>query len=321
MPVDMLAGEVHFADHLAPIYEALTNPGDFVLSEAMFQREPIQRGWPPHITHPTDVSRPVVVASYGDLKRARRLGYTKIARIEHGAGQSYGTRHGSYAGGKDNDDVSLFLMPNQYSADLWQQAYPDARVEIVGCPKLDTLPRKDPSVPLTVAIGFHWDCHLVPETVSAFQHYREALPDLVRAYNVIGHGHPRAWVGPPRLEKRYLRYGVTPVGMFAEVCRMADLYVCDNSSSMFEFASTGRPVVVLNSPTYRRGVNHGLRFWDAANVGVQVDEPADLIDAVAVGLQDAPERQEARNGALDMVYAYRSGGAHRAARVLKEWAE
>lgn len=320
MPVDMLAGEIHFADHLAPIYEALSDPGDFIVSDVVFQREPVQRGWPPHISDPRDVSRPVVVASYGDLKRARRYGYTRIARIEHGAGQSYGTRHGSYAGGKDNDDVSLFLMPNQYSADLWQQAYPDARVEIVGCPKLDSLPRKDPSVPLTIAIGFHWDCYLVPETVSAFATFRFALENLRASYRVIGHGHPRAWVGPPRLEKRYQRAGIDPVTDFREVCRQADLYICDNSSSLFEFAATGRPVVVMNDPRYRRDVHHGLRFWDAADVGVQVDSPARLVDAVSVALQDAPERQEARERALDMVYAFRTGGASRAARVLVEWA-
>jgi hypothetical protein len=79
-------------------------------------------------------------------------------------------------------------------------------------------------------------------------------------------------------------------------------------------------VVVLNRPDYRRHVNHGLRFWDAADVGVQVDRPADLSDAVADALRDDPSRQAAREAALGLVYAYRQGAAKRAADAIMDWA-
>lgn len=314
--LDVLASEPHFADHLLPVYQALADPGDFILESAVIE----QRGnrWN-GILIPTDPTRPVLVASYGDQKRMRKQGRTRIARIEHGAGQSYGTGHGSYAGGRDCEDVSLFLMPNQYSADLWSKAYPAARVEIVGCPKLDTLPRKDPTEPLTVAIGFHWDCHLVPETVSAFGTFREALPKLRDSYNLIGHGHPRGMVGPPSLIKRYRRDDIELVPEFSEVCRRADLYICDNSSTLYEFAATGRPVVVMNSTHYRRDYRPGLRFWDAIP-GIEVNHANDLVGAVQTALADPPELQRKREDALSMVYAYRSGAAQRAARVLEEWA-
>jgi hypothetical protein len=261
----------------------------------------------------------VLVASYGDQKKVRRQGRTRIARIEHGAGQSYGTGHGSYAGGKDCDDVSLFLMPNQYSADLWKAAYPDARVEIVGCPKLDSLPRKDPACPLTIAIAFHWDCHLIPETSSAFGTFRYALEELSNTYNVIGHGHPRAWVGPPSLERRYRRAHIDPVRDFGEVCRRADLLIIDNSSAMYEFAATGRPVVVMNGTQYRRDFSPGLRFWDAIP-GITVDRHQDLLRAVETALEDGPALTAQREAALDKVYAYRSDSAQRAASILEEWA-
>ena len=317
--IDFQASEPQFADHLAPIYRALSDPGDFILSSSITERAPVNPDrWPLHTFDATDLSRPIVVASYGDVKRARKQGRTRIAFIEHGAGQSYGTGHGSYAGGRDRDDVSLFMVPNEYSAALWRDAYPDAQVEIVGCPKLDYLPRKDPSVPFTIAVSFHWDCYLVPETVSAFGHYRPVLPDLRDAYNLIGHCHPKA---APIMQRRYRRLNVEYVSDFADVCRRADLYICDNSSSLFEFAATGRPVVVLNQPMYRKDVHHGLRFWDAANVGVQVDSPGNLVKAVALALQDGPQQQLAREQALDMVYAYRSGGAQRAASVLEAWAQ
>jgi hypothetical protein len=320
MPVDVLASEQHFADHCYPIWQALKEPGDFILTHELVSTK--IRRWEGANANITDKTRPILVASYGDLKRARRQGRTRIARIEHGAGQSYiGPKlNSSYAGGTDAADVSLMLVPNQYSADLWRRSYPEMQVEIVGCPKLDSLPRKDPSEPLTVAVSFHWDGYLVPETISAFNHYRSVLPQLAEAYNLIGHGHPRAIIGPPMLERRYRRMNIELVPDFAEVCRRADLYICDNSSSLFEFAATGRPVIVLNSPQYRRNIEHGLRFWDAADVGIQVDHPSDLLAAVATALQDGPQQRKARKQALAMVYAYPSGAAQRAASVLGEWA-
>lgn len=315
MPIDVYASEPHFADHLRPIYDALTKPGNFILEQSLIERA--GNNW--HgVTEPTP-AHPILVASFGDQKRVQKLGYTKIARIEHGAGQSYGTGHGSYAGGKGAEAVSLFLTPNDYSARLWRGAYPDARVEIVGCPKLDALPHKDPSEPLTVAISFHWDCHLVPETVSAFSHFRFALPALKEAVNLIGHGHPRGLVGPPSLEKRYRREDIPLVRDFADVCRKADLYITDNSSSLYEFAATGRPVVTLNAPSYRRDFTPGLRFWDAIP-GIEVNHHTELVDAVRLALTDPPEARQKREEALSMVYAYRSGASHRAARVLDSWA-
>ena len=312
--IDVFGTEEHFLDHLLPVYDALRWPGDFIAGDHRLDTQTTR--WPPVTDRATDASRPVLVASYGDVKRMRKAGRTKIAFIEHGAGQSYGTGHGSYAGGKDRDDVSLFLTPNEYSANLWRAAYPQAQVEVVGCPKLDTLPSKKPG-PVTVAIGFHWDCYLVPETVSAFEHYRNVLKDLAGAVNLIGHGHPRA---RPLLERRYRRLGIEFVPQFSDVCRRADLYICDNSSSLFEFAATGRPVVVLNQPMYRKSVNHGLRFWDAANVGIQVDQPGELVEAVQLALTDPPAQQAAREAALEIVYTHRSGAAKRAAEVLNAWA-
>ena len=314
--IDCQAAEPQFADHLAPVYRALADPGDFIVDSSVFEcGYPVPDRWPPFVTRADDYSRPVLVASYGDVKKARMQGRKRIAYIEHGAGQSYGNGHGSYAGGKDRDDVSLFLMPNHYSADLWRAAYPRARVEVVGCPKLDTLPRKDPSEPLTIAIGFHWDCHLFPETLSAFGHFRTALEPLRDAYNLIGHGHPRAWDRPPNLLRRYRRAGIEAVTDFTEVCRRADLFICDNSSAMYEFAATGRPVVVMNPPWYRKDVNYGLRFWDAIP-GPQVDDPNELIDTVARALQEGPQSREQ---ALSIVYPYRTGAAQRAAGILNEW--
>ena len=124
----------------------------------------------------------------------------------------------------------------------------------------------------------------------------------------------------------YRRAGIEVMADFADVCRRSDLLVFDNSSVGFEFASTGRPVVCLEPYHYRRGVHHGLRFWDAIP-GLVCQDRAGVPDAVSLtaiverALEDPPEAQEAREQAVKLVYAHRSGAAERAAKVLLDWAK
>jgi hypothetical protein len=322
--IDVTAGESQFVDHLAPIWLALPpeHRGDFITTSSLRSRV---RWWGidavARIDHP---ERPILVASYGDHKRARRQGRKSIARMEHGAGQSYFgdsrfARSPSYAGGMDAHDVGLFLCPNEYSADKWRTAYPNADVAVVGCAKLDSLPRRDggggPSP--VVAVSFHFNIPIIPETTWTWLTYRGVMAELAERVTVIGHAHPK---GLPMIDRHYRRLGIEIVPDFAEVCRRADLYVCDNSSTLFEFASTGRPVVVLNDPEFRRDINHGGRFWDWATVGLQVDEPSDLVSTVERALTDPRAQQDERERVLDLVYAYRTGAAQRAADALLAWA-
>jgi hypothetical protein len=72
----------------------------------------------------------------------------------------------------------------------------------------------------------------------------------------------------------------------------------------------------MNPSKYRRWVHHGLRFWEAATVGEQVDTPADLVPAVRRALDDPRATESQRNAALDIVYTFRSGGAQRAAEAV-----
>ena len=199
---------------------------------------------------------------------ASRLGYARIAYVEHGIGQPYSGTLG-YPGGAGRGTVGLFLSPNATAAAADRAAYPAARVEVVGDPGLRYVPHREPGPP-AIAVSLHWECHLLPETRSAYRHHRSALPELARQYTVLGHGHPLA---QGTLRRVWERLGVEFVPDWHEVARRADLYVCDNSSTLYEFAATGRPVVVLNAPWYRREVRHGLRFWSAASVGVLANDP------------------------------------------------
>lgn len=322
--IDLIAYERHFIDHLAPVWralpaelrgQALTEPqlvGHCGAAgiEAEGRRVPIRR------SPPGDPERIALIASYGDLKRGRTLGYGAFVRLEHGIGQSYGNGHGSYPGGLDNADVELFLTPNRYAAARWAAVYPESQVEVVGCPKLDDLPARRRGPETVVAISFHWACGMAPETMPAWATYKPVLPELSQRHQLLGHGHPRAMA---ELSRHYRRLGIEIVGDFAAICERADLFIADNTSALYEFASTGRPVVVLNSPRYRREIQHGLRFWDAAAVGIQVDRAEELLSAVDEALADAPARQVAREGALATVYAHRSGAAQRAAQAISGW--
>lgn len=335
--MDAIACERQFIDHAASVWRLLPpqHRGRFLTDAALLEHargrgieaeaidaEVLRRGSLPPRANPGPGPAAFVV-SIGDTKIGRRLGYRRFAFMEHGAGQAYlGDRHAiphpSYAGGMDREDVELFLVPNEYSAGLWRRAYPDARVVIVGSPKLEQLPRRGPGPTPVVAISFHWPAFVAPEAGTALGHYLTSLSAVAKAYNVIGHAHPKAdW--PSRVSQYYRRAGIPFVADFEEVCRGADVYVCDNSSTLFEFASTGRPVVVLNSPAFRRSVNHGGRFWDWAPVGIQVDQPVELVPAIARALEDPPELRAERERVLGLVYPVRGNAGQAAAAAIADW--
>jgi len=168
-----------------------------------------------------------------------------------------------------------------------------------------------------VAFSFHFNGPLTPETRTAYPWIFPTIAALQRRYELIGHAHPMMW---DRAAPRYRKVGIEAVQDFTEVCRRADVYVCDNSSTLFAFAATGRPVVVLNPPWYDRRVDHGLRFWEAAEVGVNCNDPAQLAACIDRALEDSAEQKAKREAALDLVYAYRTGAGKRAADVLMDWA-
>jgi hypothetical protein len=277
------ASRPHYAEHLAPVAALLPD---------------------------LDIA---LVASYADVCKAREK-HKRIVLMQHGIGQSYSDDGPAYPGGRDNDAVGLFLVPNNHAGQRWRSAYPAARVEVVGSPRLDDLPRREPG-PVTVAVTFHWRSG-AHEKGNAFDHYKAVLPDLARRFHVIGHGHPRA----TRLPAFYAKHGIEFVPSFADVCRRADLLIADNTSALFEFAATGRPVVVMNSPAYRRDVWHGLRFWQAATVGVNVEHAEYLLPFTEAALEDHANVQAAREAALSIVFAFREGAAQRAADAIVDWA-
>lgn len=279
--------------HLAPIWNALDPWERGILYSSQILAD--------HLDAPHAVARPrsrtafdpiTLVASWTDevLCTGRRMVY-----ICHGAGQSYfgdqkTFRDPSYPGGREHT-AEMFLCPNEHAANLWRTYYPTARVEVIGSPRVQFLAatvgrdRGAVSGP-TVAISFHWNFSSISETRWAFPHWRNHLADLASRYKVIGHGHPRAF---DRLAKFYREVGIEPVRSFEEVVRRASVYCVDNSSSGFECGWLGIPVIWLNSPLYRREVEHGLRFWQACEFMPCVDTYDQLLAALESAIHSPGE--------------------------------
>lgn len=313
--VNVLAAEPHFVSHLVPVWNSFraSERGVFwvrsAVAEAEAKRHRIHvRQWPGRVAKGTVV----VTSAFGDLNQAHRAG-AKTVLMEHGAGQTYNSAHSSYAGGSHpaREANSLFLVPGTRPAEKLRAKHPDTPVVEIGCPKLDkriTQPPRTPSDPPVVVVSFHWDCKVVPETTWAFPFYRRAIEAAAKRSDIrlVGHGHPRA---AKHLRPWFESRGIEFIPHFDTVMDVADVYVCDNSSSIFEAAAVGIPVVVLNSPRYRRDVEHGLRFWEAANIGPQVESSRDLIPAIWKTLEPTPDQQTETERCLDLVYSVRDGSS------------
>jgi len=259
----------------------------------------------------------VLVASYGDEIRAERR---PVVLLEHGAGQHYSNAHSSYAGGGGRESVELFLCPNEQVAERNRAVYPNAKIQVVGSPKLDrwmSAPRTLRSPPI-VAISFHWQCTASHESQTAWPHYRDALGVLAQRHEVLGHGHPRTI---KTLEPFYRRNGIEVVSDFEEILDRADVYVIDNSSTGIEAMAAGIPVVWMNSPAYRREVHHGGRFWTWTEGIPTVDGPDELPAAIDLALANDLEHQRRREALVQEVYTFTDGqSSKRAAEAIRQLA-
>lgn len=323
--VHVVATEKHFVDHLAPVWKALPpevrgtfytggSPSQMRLAYLQAARvygiQEVAAGLPKPHHHGL-----VLVAASGDLNRATKSSpKMRAVMFEHGCGLSYNRRQNSYAGARNRPNVDLFLFPNEASASKQREVHPDRKIVVLG-----SSPRLDPWAPggaarsawepperPVVALSFHWECPVVPETRSAMPFYRKHLGALLdRGWDIIGHAHPRII---DVANEVYASYGIEVVTEFDEVLARASLYAVDNSSTLYEFAATGRPVVTLNCPLYRKGVSHGLRFWEHIP-GLQCDTPQELAPTIERALSDPPEAQELRRDAVEHVYPYHDGRA------------
>lgn len=331
-PVDFFARRVHFVDHMLPIWNAMQSErGKFYVPECIAEYafdKGIVDVVPLRST--SDISAiacapdglgPLLVSAYGDLQISKRKTPQRpFIMMEHGVGLTPSEAHAGYAGGTGmRRQVELFLAPNEFIRAKTNRALPGVPQVVIGTPKLDRWGRnmrirENHPKPL-VCISFHWNGEKVSKEASnAFMHYRDVLDELAHQddFKLIGHGHPKyMWF----LEKEYEARGIEVVRDFEDVMERADLYVNDCSSTMYEFCVTGKPVVILNAPWFRRDVDLGIRFWKYTDIGPQVDEPEGLIPMIRDQLF-SDSYACARKKMVEDLYPYLGCSAQRAAGAI-----
>ncbi len=221
--------------------------------------------------------------------------------MEHGVGLAWHRR----------DDLANIaktqvLAPNEFIANRYRQA--DIPATVIGTPKLDAMLRYTKGG--AIAVGFHW-------TSTAYSHiladYEEALVALASRYKVIGHGHPRGW---RRLLPYYKALGIEPVADFRDVIRRSRLWVCDHSSTLYEYAALGRPVVLLRGPTRKPFESTGLRYDSYTGIGAHAN-PTDLVEVVQHTLHQPLEHAMFRMEATAALFPYLGKSVNRVLDVLE----
>ena len=335
--IDFLATQVNYFDHIAPVWDALPLEarGTFWVTDYLQDY-----AWA-HMQHslylfaydstsdspvlpPIYGKHPILVAAYGDLIFAKKTSPERpVLYMEHGIGHTFGKAAHPNGRGK-RDLVSLFLAPNEYTAKKIREVR-KTPIEVIGTPKMDkwftdylrTSTRNDPPV---IAIGFHHGHKNtpVPESGSAFEHYVDILPSLTEKFKLLAYAHPLA---EKHQRPIYEALGIPFTTDFFRVMKMADICINDLSSALYEFLVTGKPVIVLNAPWFRRDVQHGIRFWDYSDIGINVEDPKELSVAIDLTLRKPYFHAEEREKALRDLYPYLGQASRRAANVIVQYLE
>jgi hypothetical protein len=322
MKLDFLARRSHYIDHMAPIYHHLPAQfrGSFHVSADLVEYARSQHIQDIQVFNKSGEFDYVLTCGYGDMTAVTRMKRHKMINMEHGIGHGFGTA--AYPNGPGRRDaIDLCLYPNRYTADK-ALAVRQNEYEIIGTPKMDAMVTTGSwaASTKTICISFHWGNpgQNPPESGTAFEHYKKIIPVLNKKYTLIAHGHPLA---RDHQKPIYRDMGVEFVDDFMDVCRRASIYINDLSSTMYEFLCTGKPVVVLNAPWFRREVNWGIRFWDYSDVGINVEDPGQLFDAIDQTFENYLICEDARRKAIHDLYPFHGYSAMITADVLVNYME
>lgn len=279
MRVDLYASRSHYLEHLAPVWNALRpEERGLVVVPAhlrVMATHLLKHDWSVQ-DEPSNVR---LAAGWVDVQGPPNKQHRVL--MEHGVGQRYeGVPAPNYVGGRGRTDVvDLFLLPNEVAA-----RYQDGDVVVVGDPYLDELRSQEFHALFDVTFTFHFKTDLCPEASGYPEKFKLGILECVDAdLRVLGHFHPSA----TGLSDWYADHGITSTSML-EVALRTRCFAADNTSAMFYAAALDIPVVVMNAPYYRRSAKHGLRFWEFADVGLNVNDQHDLPDVVKRSIYDDP---------------------------------
>lgn len=307
--IDVYFSHPHYYDHLEPLLGQIPVRKVHALPSSLMLSYLSRHGIEVAVGYPESRDEvPLLVAGGMDLAHLRRR---RAVLVEHGAGQTYqGIDHASYSGGRKRDAVDLFIVPNHETANANLSRY--EAPNLIASPRMEQLTRIARQPEDLVVVSRHFDLNMVPETRSAWPHYAASVINLSRERRVALHAHPRDL---PRARRDAERHDLELIEDFTDVIRRADVYVADNSSTLYEAARAGLPVVVLDAPWYRREISHGLRFWERADVGPRISDPEDLPEAIDWSAGIGPDP----NGHARAVFPNVEGSIDRAAQAIKSY--
>ena len=323
MKFNFIASNRHYIDHMLPIWEVLPQQymGFFYIHESLvnYIKNIKNVRMYNNITLKHDLkffynisSEKIytITATYGDLELAD-IGKKNLILMEHGAGQMYNSCHPAWMRSNYNSNTVLLLATNEILAKRFKENN-NIPVEIVGCPKLDDMIKEDYMKTNKIAISFHYNCPILPETQTTFKYYKDIIPKVAKEFKLLGHGHPVHW---NFMEKYYKDNKIKAIKNFDQITKQADIYIVDNSSTLFEFAALGKPVIVLNCPAYRKDIEHGMRFWEFADIGLQVEKPEELIPVIYKTIKRDPQK-ERRIEIVKEIYPYLGESINRFINVI-----
>lgn len=341
--INFFADEEHYLKHLSPVWRQLLpeRRGFFIIKDnlerlaktegigryLLYRQRPMDepnvRGAVITYTHPSETLAMVVSAR--DHANALAMGFA-VVRGEHGIGQTYvagkKTDSSVYAGSPNHRLLFAYFAPGVHPYQKQTEAHPEVVAYRTGSPFLDRFAPYPEPEPAGVGFVFHWDNTVQAESAATWPYWSNQICELVAAGQEVWlHCHPRErgrfaaeflqpsgltdrWV--PTLEELHLKCGV--------VCG-------DNTSAMYLLAGAGHPLVVLNHSKYRHNINHGLRFWDAADVGVNCDRASDLPAAIEMARRRREVDWKYRESALNYVFYRREGASIIEALLLEELAD
>jgi hypothetical protein len=239
----------------------------------------------------------VYVVSQRDRMAAQTI-FKQVVRGEHGAGQSYANvKSPSFIGTDSHTGCVGATVPSQEAASKLRAAGFVEPICMIGCPKLEApmhLFQEPKNEKPIVAITFRYPGgeEVCPEIGSAWPAWSSILDEIKLKYEVILHAHPRAWSAFPDLIAAARRLDIPVVEDFEDVLRYADVFICDNSSAALEWlALRSGGLILMNIPSYRRWMKHGLRFWDMLSwPGVhaidQITQVNKMVELAVTQMQD-----------------------------------
>lgn len=299
MSVGFFASQESYREHLRPIWDAL---------------EPEERGvWAEdHVRVPTWVNPSVPVttwmaASHRDSAALYRL-QTPRVHMEHGVGLQwyppYQIHHLIFR--------SVIAAPNEFIAQRFRDVKKRLRVKVIGTPKLDHLSKLEPGD--AAAVSFHWT-GVMRQKQTSFDHWREMVIELASERELLGHAHPKIW---KKAQRFYEEIGIEPVQSFEEVCRRANLYLCDHSSTLYEWSALDRELILLRRDGHREQIpqRSGLLWESFSGIGPELRLGGSLRAALEAAAD--PQFRAARQEATEALYPYIGSATQRAVDLLRE---